>query len=50
MDSEIFNKLLALEQGRGVIKALQTSMMELFAEVVCNVNLKMSAILAKKPS
>ena len=36
-----------LEQARGVIRALQTSMMVLLAKVVNNIDLKISTILAK---
>ena len=34
MDWEIFNQLPALEQVRGVIRALKTSIMERFAKLV----------------
>ena len=44
MDWETFNQLLVLGQVRGVIKALQTSVME--TKIVSNVSLKMSTILA----
>ena len=47
MDWETFNQLLALEQFRGVIKALQTSMMVLLTKVLSSVSLKASTILAK---
>ena len=44
MDWETFNQLLVLGQVRGVIKALQTSVM--VTKIVSNVSLKMSTILA----
>ena len=44
VDWETFNQLLVLGQVRGVIKALQTSVME--TKIVSNVSLKMSTILA----
>ena len=47
MDWETFNRS-ALEQGRNVIRALQTSTTELSATVVSNVNLKTLIILAKR--
>ena len=48
MDWEIFNQLLALEQVRGVMKALQPSIMVLLTKIVCNISLKTLTILAKK--
>ena len=47
IDWETFNKLHLLEQVSGVIRALQTSMMVILTEIVNNVNLKTSTILAK---
>ena len=47
MNWEIFNQLPALEQVRAVIKALQTSIMVLFAKIVSNVKSKTSSFLAK---
>ena len=38
----------ALEQVRGVISALQTSMMVLLTKIVSNINLKTLTILAKR--
>ena len=38
----------ALEQVRGVIKALQTSMMVLLTKIVSNIGLKTLIILAKR--
>ena len=37
MDCETFNKVPVLEQARGVIGALETSMMVLLAKVVSNI-------------
>ena len=48
MDWETFDKLPALKQVIGVIRALQTSMMVLLAKIVGNVNLKTSTFLAKR--
>ena len=48
MDVETLNQLPALEQFKGVIRALQTFMMILLPKVVSNVNLKTSTILAKR--
>ena len=48
MDWETFNLLSSLEQVRGVIRALQTSMIVLLAKIVSNVNLKALTILAKR--
>ena len=48
MDWETFNHLSALEQINGVIRAIQTSTMVLFAKVVCNVNWKALIILTKR--
>ena len=41
MDSETFNKFPALEQARGVIRALQTSLMvyKIVSNIVSNINL-----------
>ena len=47
IDWETFNKLHLLEQVSGVIRALQISMMVILTEIVNNVNLKTSTILAK---
>ena len=47
MDWETFNILSGLEQIRGVIRALSTSMIVLLAKIVSNVNLKALTILAK---
>ena len=47
IDWETFNKLSALEQARGVIRALQTSITVLLAKIVSNLNLNTSTILAK---
>ena len=40
--------MLQLEEVRGLIRALQTSIMVLLAKVVSNINSKMSTILAKR--
>ena len=48
MDWETFNILSGLEQIRGVIRALSTSMIVLLAKIVSNVNLKALTILAKR--
>ena len=48
MDWETFNQLYAFEQVRGVIKALQTSIMELLTKIVSNVSLKTLTILRKR--
>ena len=45
---ERVNKLHALKQVSGVIKALESSMMVLSTKIVSNVNLKVSTILAKR--
>ena len=47
MDWEIFNQLPALEQVRGVIRALKTSIMERFAKLVNTAYLRTWTILAK---
>ena len=47
MDWGTFNLLHALEQIRGVIRALQISTVVLLAKIVRKVNLKTSTILAK---
>ena len=47
MKWEKFNLLSALEQVRGVIRALQTSMIVLLTKIVSNPDLKTSTILAK---
>ena len=47
MDWETFNSLPALEQVRGIIRALQTFMIVLLAKIVSNVNLKALTILTK---
>ena len=48
MDWETFNWLYALEQIRGVIRTLQTSIIVLLAKTVSNINLKTLTILAKR--
>ena len=48
MDWETFNILFGLEQIRGVIRALSTSMIVLLAKIVSNVSLKALTILAKR--
>ena len=48
IDWEAFNHLSALEQINGVIRAIQTSTVVLFAKVVCNVNWKALIILTKR--
>ena len=48
IDWETLTYLSVLKQVRGVITALQTSMMVHFTEVVSNVNLKTLIILAKR--
>ena len=48
MDREPFTQLHALEQIRGVIRSLHTSMIVLFTKIASNVNLKTSTILAKR--
>ena len=48
MDWETFNLLSSLEQVRGVIRALQTSMIVLLAKIISNVNLKALTIFAKR--
>ena len=40
MDWETLNELHRLEQIRGVIRALQTSMIVLLAKIFSNINLK----------
>ena len=45
---ETFNYLHALEQVRGAIRALQTSMMLLLTKIVSNMNLKNLTILEKR--
>ena len=45
MGSETFSQLHALEQVRGVIRALQTSMMLFLTKIVSNVILKTLTIL-----
>ena len=47
IDSETINSLPALEQVRGVIRAIQTSMIVLLAKIVNNVNLITLTILSK---
>ena len=48
IDWETFTYLPVVKQVRGVITALQTSMMVRFTEVVSNVNLKTLISLAKR--
>ena len=48
MDWETFNQLVALEQVRCVVRALQISTIGLFAKIASNVNLKTLNILGKR--
>ena len=48
IDWETFNQLSALKQVRGVIRALQTSMIVLLAKIVSSVTWKALTILAKR--
>ena len=48
MDWETFNQLPTLEQVRGLIRALQTSMMVLLTKILSNFNLKTLTSLAKR--
>ena len=48
MDWETSNQLLVSGHVRGVIKALQRSVMVLLTKIVSNVTLKMSTVFAKR--
>ena len=48
MDCETCNKLPVVEQSKCLFSALQTSMIKLFAKIVCKVNLKLLTILEKR--